>query len=336
MWLTVWIGWALWCSGEWVVRWIDSWNKKTRRRKVILPNGAKMDQEFMQKASNFQLPRHASDFEEDCDRWPWSDTSSHFHAFLFLGCKLAAFPILSPSALQTCISPDTPCPSWRTGCMHEPLRLACATCHASPRSICSCSCSLSAPSSLRIMVRSRGKWPIPVCVSLQWHTSKPCNLWREEALWFHWRKRYPMWECPWTDHHHPFWSRAWSERRLPCSSLWPLQCLAQTAAEIQDSWPPPILLRVIHILSPPPYLLLFRLELAQMIPVSTAFLGFMLATPKELGYSSKSCPFSCPCLRAELPSIGTPPSFTRSFPPGWFLKNSLAKRVGVLSTQSRL
>lgn len=38
--------------------------RKRRKMKVILLKGARMD-EFMQKASNIQLPRHVLDFEKD-------------------------------------------------------------------------------------------------------------------------------------------------------------------------------------------------------------------------------------------------------------------------------
>lgn len=107
LWLTGWVGWALWCSGEWVGRCINPWNEKVRKRKAVLPNGAKMDQEFMQKAGNLWLPRHALDFE-DYASGLWSNRSSQLPhipvPWLQFGILCCRFLILSASTLQMWIS----------------------------------------------------------------------------------------------------------------------------------------------------------------------------------------------------------------------------------------
>lgn len=101
--LTGWVGWALWCSGEWVVRCIDSWNEKVRKRKAIPPNGAKMDQEFMQKAGNLWLPRHALDLRRTMTTGFGVTPPPSFQTFLSLDCNLAfCVAASSPFLLQLC------------------------------------------------------------------------------------------------------------------------------------------------------------------------------------------------------------------------------------------
>ena len=265
----------------------------------------------MQKASNFQLPRHASDFEEDYDRWPWSNTSSYVHAFLSLGCKLATFPVLSPSALQMCISPwfhqtHPVLQGGRDACMssyswHVPPVMLLPGPFIPVRAIS------QHPLPYTPWPEAEGNYPIQFVSFSKRQTSKPYDLWREEILWFHWRECHPMWESFWADHHHPFWSCCWTGRRLPCSSLWPFHCVAQTVAEIQDSWPPLILCKSHSHFATSSLLLFVLLNWLDGSSVYGFSQGSILATLKELGYSSKSSPFSCPylCHRQE-PHHGSP------------------------------
>lgn len=86
--------------------WLDALIHERKRQErgsqycQIVP---KQTREFMEKASNLQLPRHVSDFEEDYDRWTWRNTSSQLPYFPIPGLQVdvlwCLFLVLSPSSL---------------------------------------------------------------------------------------------------------------------------------------------------------------------------------------------------------------------------------------------